>query len=200
MLCLCADLLDPSLSNPSCHFLLHSAKGAGVNDSGMVVLDVVFRTLAVMDHDFLGQAVPNISLVEYGVTFVFLVVQHVADSEGTPCFCAMPPWNDFLVQHICDCLLPEALKVHGEDSSDDRCFRFVYEKVTVDKVKAICRSIAVEAAGLHPLLVAPTHIPRYRLALLLSGHTGECNDHLTIQFAGVDALFLEVDADSDILE
>ena len=35
---------------------------------------------------------------------------------------------------------------------------------------------------------------------MLSGHTGECYNHLTIQFVGIDALFLEVDADADIFE
>ena len=48
-----ADLLDLPLSTSSCHFLLHSAEGAGVDDCGMIVLDIVFRALAVVDHDLL---------------------------------------------------------------------------------------------------------------------------------------------------
>ena len=68
-----ADLLDLSLSAPSCHFLLHSAEGCGVDDCGMIVLDVVFRSLAVVDHDLLGQAVSDVGLVEDGVALVFLV-------------------------------------------------------------------------------------------------------------------------------
>lgn len=34
----------------------------------------------------------------------------------------------------------------------------------------------------------------------MSGHTGECYDHLTIQFVGINALFFKVDADADIFE
>ena len=48
-----ANLLDLSLSAPSCHFLLHSSESAGVDDCWMVVLDVVFRTLTGIDHDLL---------------------------------------------------------------------------------------------------------------------------------------------------
>lgn len=48
-----ADLLDLPLSTSSCHFLLHSAEGCGVDDCGMIVLDIVFRALAVVDHDLL---------------------------------------------------------------------------------------------------------------------------------------------------
>ena len=106
----------------------------------------------------------------------------------------------FLVQLVCNSLLSVALQVHGEDSSDDYCFCFVDDQAAVDKIEAVCRSTAVEIAGLHPLFVAPTHIPRYRLALLLGGHTGECYDHLTIQFIGIDALFFEVDADADVFK
>lgn len=112
----------------------------------------------------------------------------------------MPPRDAFFIQLVCDCLLPIALKVHGEDPTDDGRFRFVDDQVTADKVETVCRSTAVEVAGLHSLFVTPTHIPRYRLALLLSGHTGECYDHLTIQFVSIDALFLKVDADTDVFE
>ena len=47
-------------------------------------------------------------------------------------------------------------------------------------------------------MIAPTQIPRYVHTFLLCGHTGECYDHLHIQFFGVDALFLEVHAHADL--
>ena len=68
-----ANLLDFPLSTSSCHFFLHSAEGARVDDCGMIVLDIVFRALAVVDHDLLWQAVSDVSLVEDGVAYFSLV-------------------------------------------------------------------------------------------------------------------------------
>lgn len=179
---------------------MYSGIGFFAVNGGIGVLNVVLRTLSAI-LDFLEwERICGVLLLKKCIAHIPLVVQHVVDAEGVPCCCSVASWNAFLIQLVCDSLLPIALKVHGEDPTDDGRFRFVDDQVTVDKVEAVCRSTAVEVAGLHPLLITPTHIPRYRLALLLGGHTGECYDHLTIQFVGIDALFLEVDADADVFE
>ena len=84
LLCFRANLLDLSLSTSSCHFLLHSAEGARVDDCGMVVLDIVFRALTIVDHDLILQAVFDVSLVEDSVAFVFLVGEDGFNRSSLP--------------------------------------------------------------------------------------------------------------------
>ena len=69
----CANLLDFSFSVAPRQFLLHSAEGAGVNDGGMVILDIVFRAFSVVDLDVLAESVRNVGFVEDGVALVFFV-------------------------------------------------------------------------------------------------------------------------------
>ena len=111
---------------------------------------------------------------------------------------SVPSWYTILVEHIGDCLHSEALQIEVEYSANYYRLGFVDNHLTVDEVKAVCGAGTVELARLHSLLVAPTHIPRYVHAFLLRSHTGECYDHFHIQFATVDALFLEVHTDSKI--
>lgn len=81
---------------------------------------------------------------------------------------------------------------------NDRRLRFVDYELAVLEVEAVSRTGAIEVTGPHPLLIAPTQISRYVHTFLLCGHTGECYDHLHIQFFGVDALFLEIHAHADL--
>ncbi len=59
-----ANLLDFAFSVAPRQFLLHSAEGAGVNDGGMIVLDIVFRAFSVVDLDFFAEAIRNVGFVE----------------------------------------------------------------------------------------------------------------------------------------
>ena len=69
----CTFLLDLALAGAPRQFLLHSAEGAGVNDSGMIVLNIEFRPLAVVRSDLLTEAVGDIGLVDDGIALVFFV-------------------------------------------------------------------------------------------------------------------------------
>lgn len=84
LFCFRSYLLDFPLSAPSCHFFLYSAEGSGVDDCRMIVLDIVFRTLTVVDHDLILQAVFDVSLVEDSVAFVFLVGEDGFNRSSLP--------------------------------------------------------------------------------------------------------------------
>lgn len=71
LFCFRSDLLDFPLSAPSCHFFLYSAEGSGVDDCRMIVLDLVFRALAIIDHDLLGQAISDVGLAAHPLLCAF---------------------------------------------------------------------------------------------------------------------------------
>ena len=138
--------------------------------------------------------------MEEGISHVPLVGQHILDRTAVPVSVSVPSWYAFLIEYVCDCLHSESLQVEAEYSAYYYRLGFVDNHLTVYEVEAVCGAGAVELAGLHPLLVAPTHIPRYVHAFLLRSHTGECYDHFHIQFVGVYALFLEIHADSEVCQ
>lgn len=96
-----SDLLDLSLSIPPRHFFLHSAEGSRVDNCGMVVFNVVFRTLPVVYHDLLGQAVSDVSLVENGVALVFLVCEDRCNRSSLPSSDARRRRNPVVVEVVC---------------------------------------------------------------------------------------------------
>ena len=70
----------------------------------------------------------------------------------------------------------------------------VYRLIAIRKIRWNICTI------LHPLLDSPLDVPRYGLALLLCQRCHDCRDHFTRHLAGVDALFLELDADAKLFE
>ena len=101
MFCFRSDLLDISLSIPPRHFFLHSAEGSRVDNCGMVVFNVVFWTFPVVDHDLLGQAVPDVGLVEDGIALVFFIGEDRCNRSSLPSSNARRRWNPVVVEVVC---------------------------------------------------------------------------------------------------
>lgn len=54
-------------------FFLNSAEGAGVDDSRMIILHVVFLSLAVIDLDRFAYAVCDISLIDNCIVLILFI-------------------------------------------------------------------------------------------------------------------------------
>ena len=68
-----AFLLDLFLAVSSSDFFLDSAECKGVNDSRMVVLDIVFWVVTVIDHDLFGYAILDVGLVNNGIALILFI-------------------------------------------------------------------------------------------------------------------------------
>lgn len=73
LLCFGADLLDLSFSGAPFQFFLNSAEGAGVDDSRMIILHVVFLSFAVIDLDRFAYAVCDISLIDNCIALILFI-------------------------------------------------------------------------------------------------------------------------------
>ncbi len=86
-----------------------------------------------------------------------------------------------------------------ENSLDNVCFRFIYFELSAIKPKPPRGFIGIEFAAFHPVLIAPSHISRDRLALFLGEGSVDGGDELTAHIDSIDTLTLESDIDTQFL-
>ena len=108
-------------------------------------------------------------------------------------------WNTVCVELIGNGLLAAALQVEMKNPAHNLRLRFIDLKLAVYEVVPIGGAAAVEIAGFHPLLVAPSHILGNGFRFPLCSDAGEGHHQFKIYLFRIDALFLEVDADAHLL-
>lgn len=190
----CSDLLDLPLSIPPRHFFLHSAEGSGVDDGRMIVLDVVFRALSVIDHDLLGQAVSDIGLVENGVTLVFFVSEDRFNRSPLPSSNARRRWNPVVVEVVCYRGEAVACEESLIDPLDHNRLFGIDLRLSVRSSAIPKESLVLEGyvSFFRALCLTPAHVGADVLRFALSYGTVDCDIELSSGLDAVDPLFLEV--------